>query len=300
MKTASTIALVCLLILIAGCASDQRQASRPAEPTYPGDVSSASPDRSDADRALANVARAQFDRYGALATLAQNIQISAGNGTVTLTGSVPGEQEKKMIHAMIENTKGVLAVENHMRVSGSPILPFNQSDRALATRVRQALLDKPIVAPYVPNLEISVDSGIVTLSGSVASEADRQFIESTVKNTTGVAGVIDRIQAPLQPTGRSDQSARTYSADAGEIFSLHVQALNETDRSVAQRILQGLRTDTALTALLPVVNINVADGKMTLRGTVQTDEQKRAVVSAVQRAAGDGSVFDELQVQQPR
>jgi osmotically-inducible protein OsmY len=305
MKITPKITLSCLLILAAGCASDERHStysssSYSTEPPFASDVISSATDQSDADRALAGVVRAQFDRYGALATLSQNIQIKAKNGTVTLTGNVPGDQEKRMVDAMVENTPGVLAVHDEMRVSTVATVPFNQSDRALCTRVRQALVDRPTVAAYVPNIGVSADKGVVTLSGNVPSEADRQTIEDIARNTPGVAGLIDRMQAPLQPTGRIEPAPRAYSADAGEMFSLHVQGLNETDRTVSERILQGLRTDVALTALLPIVNISVADGKVTLRGTVQTDEQRRTIVSSVQRAAGVNNVIDELQVQPAR
>jgi osmotically-inducible protein OsmY len=111
-----------------------------------------------------------------------------------------------------------------------------------------------------------------------------------------VAGVIDRIQT-LSPTGRIEPSG---SHDAGEIFSLHVQGLTESDRTLAQRILQGLRTDTALTSLLPVVDIHVADGRVNLRGTVQGEEQRRTIVSAVRRAAGADNVVDEIRVVEAR
>jgi len=52
--------------------------------------------------------------------------------------------------------------------------------------------------------------------------------------------------------------------------------------------------------LLPNVDIQVAGGKVTLQGNVQTEQQKQAIVSAVQRAAGAENVQDQLQVQMGR
>jgi len=52
--------------------------------------------------------------------------------------------------------------------------------------------------------------------------------------------------------------------------------------------------------LLPTVDINVKGGKVILQGNVQSEQQKRAIVSAVQRAAGVDNVEDQLQVQLAR
>jgi osmotically-inducible protein OsmY len=304
MKTVLAMPVVCLLILAAGCATNDE---RPVRYGYDSETAPSPADRvylpptdqAESDRALANVVQRQFERYGALSTLKQGVEVSARNGTVILNGTVPGEQEREMIEAMVENTQGVTDVDNRLRLSSSTPLPFDQSDRRLVNRVRQALKEQPRAAEYAPNLDITADEGVVTLGGTVASEGDRRFIENVVENTTGVAGVIDRIQAPPLPTGR-DSIPRPLSQDAGEVFSLHVEGLTDSDRAMAQRILQGLRTDTALSSLLPRVDIHVADGKVTLQGTAQSEEQRQTIVSAVRRAAGAGNVSDELRVSAPR
>ncbi len=82
----------------------------------------------------------------------------------------------------------------------------------------------------------------------------------------------------------------------GDIFNLHVQGLNNTDRNLAQQILQGLNTDTALASLLPTVNINVSGGRVILQGRVQSQEQKQAIGMVVQRAAGSSNVENQLEV----
>jgi hypothetical protein len=169
----------------------------------------------------------------------------------------------------------------------------------------------------------------VTLTGTVPTEQDRQFVENAVRNTPGVYVVNDQMQVVAPATGKVE-TTRVYStttatpvyttsqtpapvytttqqptqvvADpnaAGNLFNLHVQGLNEPDRTLGQRILQELRTDSALPALLPVVNITVADGRVTLEGTVQSEHQRRAIEAAVQRAAGVSTVSDRLQVTYP-
>jgi len=186
-----------------------------------------------ADRALADLVRAQFNNYGDLATLSRDININARNGRVTLTGTVPNSRDHKMILAVAENTAGVTSLDDQLRIVNSTTRVLAPSDTAV-----------------------------------------------------------------VYPTGRLAPPQRV-AGDAGEMFNLHVQGLSEADRAVAQRVLDGLRTDAVMTTLLPVVNINVADGRVVLRGTVANEDQRRTIVSAVQRAAGVNNVFDELQVQYP-
>jgi len=136
-------------------------------------------------------------------------------------------------------------------------------------------------------------------------------VDNMVRNTTGVVSVQDGMQvanlSPGQtfsdypppaypPTGTTYPPSGYVNTPTGDIFNLHVQGLNETDRTLAQRVLEGLRTDTTLATVLPSVNINIVNGRVVLQGTVQNERQRRAIVDAVQRAAGVQNVDDELTI----
>jgi len=178
---------------------------------------------------------------------------------------------------------------------------MTDADRALIATIRNALNQNPAVSTAVRNLYLDSRNGTVTLTGTVPTEQDRQFIDNVVRNTAGVYEVNDQTQVTIQPTGAND--SRVYStppdvnlASPGTIFNLHVQGLDEPDRSTAQRILQELRTDTILPSLLPMVNITVSGGRVILEGNVQNERQRRAIETAVQRAVGGRNVTDRLQV----
>jgi len=180
---------------------------------------------------------------------------------------------------------------------------MTDSDRALIGTLRNALNENPTVATAARNLYLDSRNGTVTLTGTVPTEQDRQFIDNVVRNTAGVYEVNDQTQVTGLPTGASDSRVYTTTpqgfvspASAGTIFNLHVQGLDEPDRSTAQQILQELRTDTILPSLLPMVNITVSGGRVILEGNVQNDRQRRAIETAVQRAVGGNHVTDRLQV----
>jgi len=330
MKISNTIALTLTGILAAGCTTTSHQASYQEPPVYKHDVVTTPPDyhvttptspvissypstpspteqgagaaaqMSDSDRELMTSVRNQFDRYGDLSGIAPNIGVSSQNGTVTLTGSVPGEKERQMVEAMVKNTPGVVSVNNQIRISAPGVSSLSDTDRALVETVRTTLNSQPSIAGLTRNVQVDARNGTVTLTGNVPTPEDRQLIENLVRNSSGVTGVIDELQvASVEPTGRAETS-RVYSATAGEIFNLHVQGLTDADRALAQRILEGLRTDTVLASMLPVVDIQVADGKVTLQGNVQNSQQKQTIATAVQRAAGTGNVMDLLRVQPSR
>jgi hypothetical protein len=173
---------------------------------------------------------------------------------------------------------------------------MTESDRALVYQARQRC------ERITPGATVTLYSrnGSVTVSGTVSTEQDRLAVVNAVRGTPGVVAVSDQLQItgpPIAstPTGRYEQE-RVYAPSSTDFFSLHVRGLNDTDRVLGQRILEGLRGDTVLPTLMPVVNIEVADNRVTVRGSVQSHEQKRSILSAVQRAAGVNNVYDELQV----
>ena len=185
-------------------------------------------------------------------------------------------------------------------------------DHLLAAQVRQVLRSSN-VADDAHAVNVLAQNGNITLTGSTATESSRQQIDEIVRNVPGVTAVYDQLQiaavtptlAPSgyasspPPTGRRESVNDGATVATGDIFSLHVQGLNDTDRSLAESILHGLRTDTALGTLLPVVNIHVVNGRVVLQGTVENERQRDTIGAVVQRAAGTGNVDNELQVTGP-
>lgn len=196
------------------------------------------------------------------------------------------------------------------------------SDRALISNVQDA-------ARRIghPGLEVTASRGVVTVRGDLPNEAGRQRLIDAVRATPGVHDVIDHLTVSTAgatiatvPAPTGGESSRTYAPvparppaasstaraasasssnlQLGEIFSMNVETLKDQDRELAQRIIEGLRTDQALTVLIPRVKIGVADGRVNLTGTVQSDDQRRAIAAAVERAIGS-SVENNLTVAKP-
>lgn len=195
-------------------------------------------------------------------------------------------------------------------VVSTPPAPMNP-DTVLANQVRQQLNASPQAAQLMRDVQVNAQNGTITLSGSVPNDQDRQMLQNLVRATPGVTSVNDSLQVPSNtsapiistpettypPTGRTSETNQVGATMPGEVFNLHVQGLTPQDRTLAQQVMDGLRADNSLNTLFPKVDINIAQGKVVLSGTVANQQQHQAVLNAVKRSAGENNVVDQLQVQ---
>jgi osmotically-inducible protein OsmY len=338
MKLSSKVAIFSSLVLAAGCAYQDRNAGYAgSQPGYGGQVISSpntntiygqvpqiytgSTPTSQSDQLLINQVHQALGQSADAAAM-RSVNISARNGAVTLTGYAPDDQTRKAVDTIVRNTPGVVSVYDQLQISpaagmsgpysGGSSSPGSGSsgagastantrtsadaDRTLAYQIQEQLRTDESVSSAAQNINVSAQKGTITLTGSIPNEQDRQRIHDAVRNAPGVISVNDQTQVYTSPTGRTSTPT---TATTGDIFNLHVQGLNETDRALAQRILEGLRTDTGLSALLPNVTIHVSQGRVVLQGAVQSQQQKQAIASVVQRAAGSNVVEDEMRIQNP-
>lgn len=69
----------------------------------------------------------------------------------------------------------------------------NATDRDLAQKIRQALMDDSSLSTYAHNVKVVSQEGNVTLKGPVRSEQEKQSIESKAKAIAGSARVINEM-----------------------------------------------------------------------------------------------------------
>jgi len=74
------------------------------------------------------------------------------------------------------------------------------------------------------------------------------------------------------------------------------QAKSETDRTLNQNIRQTLNTDTSLSASAKNVHFDTDNGKVTLRGTVPTEKDKKDLEAKVEKMSGVKDVDNQLQI----
>ncbi|HLH53493.1 MAG TPA: BON domain-containing protein [Verrucomicrobiae bacterium] len=192
-----------------------------------------------------------------------------------------------------------------------PGMPRTQeeADRDLERDIRAQMNRYGDLATTTPNVQVYAQNGTVTLSGSVPSQREREMIESLVRNEHGVAAVNDQLQLAYPPTGVVNGVPRVYTTPpdyvvgnspaivySGGSLNMTVQASTLADRNLGSRVVERLRADPALSALASTISIIVNDGRVWLRGTVDTEEQHLSIMSMVQHTYGVNAVYDQLTV----
>ena len=300
MKTEIKLAGVLSLLMVAGCAHHERQQVR-YDDTTSSAAYSATP-KTSVNETIAAVDADQKSKPTANETVAA---VDAAAETKTTAN---------------ETAAAVDAAQKNVSPADTAVSATTSDPTVL--QVRQALRNNPNLTEVVPNIQVSGTGGAIVLTGTVPNEQQKQAVETAVRSTTGVVSVNNQLEVNLSPTGkRPDQSNRIYhenkelsptsnssenrrypagqsnlsSSSAGAIDA-NIQARSETDRAIGQRIVTELQSDSAVAGTIPMVQISVDNGKATLTGTVDTQEEKRMIEADVHNVAGVTSVKNKLRV----
>ncbi len=152
-----------------------------------------------------------------------------------------------------------------MACSGSG--PADASDLSLRQRVTAELGSDPSLSFAAKNVDVSVSAGTVTLSGSVASDVDRDSVEGAIGRVPGTVGVIDTL---------SVSAAR--DRDDGE-----------SDRRIASSIRSDLEPQVASR-----IGIVVRHGLVTLTGSVPHEQDVARIVRLADATPGVAATDNEI------
>ena len=126
------------------------------------------------------------------------INVNTTDGAVTLTGNVDSQEATEAALQLAKDTSGVRDVKDMISVrvgsmTGDAPDPDRTAgahidDAVISARVKARLLDDPVVK----GLQIDVDTrdGVVFLTGSVTSDAERKQAIELARTTEGVKDVV--------------------------------------------------------------------------------------------------------------
>ncbi|MCW5714665.1 MAG: BON domain-containing protein [Bauldia sp.] len=139
---------------------------------------------------------------------------------------------------------------------------------ALRSRVTDELEFEPSID--AAHIGVAVESGVVTLTGYVATLAAKMAAEAAARRVKGVRAVADEIV--VRPPGHKENA----------------------DDEIARRALDILRWDAVVPA--GAIEVTVADGWITLGGQVEWQFQRRAAEEAVRKLSGVIGVVNGLTI----
>ena len=127
-----------------------------------------------------------------------DINVNAENGMISLIGSAQSAEAKDLAGRLAANTEGVREVNNLLSVSATDSTAAKAQNAAdeTAAAISDAWITSKVKSSFIysrnlDGLNISVDTqkGMVSLSGSVLSNAEKQLAVETARNIRGVRGV---------------------------------------------------------------------------------------------------------------
>jgi hyperosmotically inducible periplasmic protein len=142
--------------------------------------------------------RIQADAHKALDSKRfANVTVEAHGGNVVLGGSVADYADKEAADNRMHHVHGVHGVDNEIQVGGARV-----EDAALREKLSKELATYRVGygTNAFNNINLGVQNGVVTLSGTVYGPTDKSDALSVVSSTPGVRDVIDNLDvAPLSP-----------------------------------------------------------------------------------------------------
>ena len=132
-------------------------------------------------------------------TSAIKIGVETQDSVVTLTGTVPTEQEKDKAKELAEGEPGVKRVVNNINVDPNSIGATNvgqkideakrQASKTVADDVILGKIKSKLLVAGLSGIEVDVSDGEVVLKGKVKSNDEKTEAQAIAKNTDGVKSV---------------------------------------------------------------------------------------------------------------
>jgi osmotically-inducible protein OsmY len=191
-----------------------------------------------------------------------SIAVGAGDGTVTLRGTVGSFHEKRDAAKAAKRVDGVANVQNELDVRLMTDARRDDAD------IRAAALQVLMYDGLVPSddIDVKVTNGVLTLSGIVGWQYQREAAEEDVLPLIGIVDIDDQILV-VNETTAEDVSDRINDA-----------------------FIRNAQLDDA------AIDVSSTNGTVTLAGVVGTWAEHDEAIDAAWSAPGVSGVRDDLSV----
>lgn len=201
-----------------------------------------------------------------------SIKVDAEEGVVTLKGSAADDSHKMLAEETAANLPGVVRVDNQIEVKP----PAKEtSDDWIAIKVWSRIFLQADVS--AADTAIAVKDGVVTLSGTADSKAQKELTELCVKEVEGVKGVENKLVVATPPA-EPKRSLKEVIDDASITAQVKYTLL-------ANRATSALRT-----------NITTKNGVVVVGGEARNEAEKTLVTKLARNVRGVQEVRNEMKV----
>ncbi len=156
------------------------------------------------------------------------------------------------------------------------LVACSQSDAGITTKIKAKLAaDSTVKASEV---HVDTKDKIVTLSGTVDSEAAKAQAVALARGTEGVSDVVDNLTIAPPPSAEASRSV-------GQVVD---------DATITAEIKTKLMADSVVAGLK--IDVDTKDGVVSLNGPVKNQEEKDTAIRLARETSGVKDVKDNLVV----
>lgn len=207
------------------------------------------------------------------ATESYEVDADVDGNVVTLTGTVQSWQERQLAEHLTKGVKGVTEVRDQIQVDYESERSDLEIENEVVQRMRWDLLvDAGLI-------DVDVQDGAVTLSGTVGSAAERS------------RAYLDAWVAGVKSVSHDDLEVKWWARDPELRDDRDVV---ESDEAIAQAILDAARYDPRVAPF--TIEPRVSAGIVTLGGTVNNLEARQAAEQLARNTLGVVDVRNEIEV----
>ena len=123
------------------------------------------------------------------------------------------------------------------------------------------------------------------------------------RRVVATAALVGALLAPAFSAGAqtAPDNTKTNQQDRAKgAATADQQKENASDREITQKIRQSVMDDKSLSTYAHNVKVITQDGHVTLKGPVQTAEEKKTVEAKASEVAGDGNVTNQISIAPPK
>lgn len=218
-----------------------------------------------------------------------DVSIDAKNGVAILKGKVENEDQRRLAQDTAQGLPGVDRVDNQLRVTNEP---KESSDEWIALKVRGAMLFHRNVS--ATDTHVTVRDGVVTLTGTAASDAEKDLASEYAKDIKGVQRVDNQLRVVPAADRRVEASDHTAARANGDMDRRTVGDKID-DASITAQVKSALAIHKSTSAMR--TNVTTVDGTVTITGDAKNGAEKDLVTKLAENVNGVRTVRNDMTVQ---
>ncbi len=221
------------------------------------------------------------------------IEVEVNQGIVTLSGTVETNVDRDLAVELARGVSGVNDVMNLLQLDDT-LVPHAKHERDFADYVNDANVTAQVKLRLLWNatteglrINVTTRDGIVTLSGTVDSEARRNLAIRIARDTQGVREVVAELE--VKPTETLADKAREH---ARQSFLTTKRVM--TDSWITMKVYSSLTFESGIDTSR--IKVNTQNGVVSLSGKVRSESEHRRILETTRSVVGVKKVVDKLRL----